>query len=211
MEGESPVTFPIFVSFESSHPRLFSSVFCEHQPHLASFKLVGVSIVELFMVLAVHELWSGRFFQRVQDRYGQSLRRYKSLPLALLLSVMVFTRAATKALAARNRRQRIVVSDEPKDPDIPDLVPRVRLSMAGRAQEKLVEKLARRELKDAQKKGVQVEVSGSETNVIDLNTRKRPRVQIPIPPPQDKPEGHGPSKGVSSSSHQGDRGKSTMI
>ncbi|KAJ1414512.1 hypothetical protein SESBI_18761 [Sesbania bispinosa] len=73
--------------------------------------------------------------------------------------------------------------------------------MAGRAQEKLAERLARKQLKDAQKKGVQVEVSGSETNAVDLNTRKRPRVQIPIPPPQDKPEGHGPSKGASSLSH----------
>ncbi|KAJ1380748.1 hypothetical protein SESBI_45770 [Sesbania bispinosa] len=126
---------------------------------------------------------------------------------------MACTRTATKALAAKNRRQRIVVSDEPEDPDIPDLVPRARLSMAGRAQEKLAEKLARRQLKDAQKKGVQSETSGLEANVVDPNTRKRPRVQIPIPPPQDKPEGHGPPKGVSSSSHQGDRGKreSTLL
>ncbi|KAJ1420077.1 50S ribosomal protein L11 [Sesbania bispinosa] len=81
--------------------------------------------------------------------------------------------------------------------------------MAGRAQEKLAEKLARKQLKDAQKKGGQVEVSGSETSVTDLITRKRPRVQIPVPPPQNKPEGHGPSKGSSSTTLHGDRGKAS--
>ncbi|KAJ1396155.1 hypothetical protein SESBI_32787 [Sesbania bispinosa] len=55
--------------------------------------------------------------------------------------------------------------------------------MAGRAQEKLAKKLARKQLKDAQKKGVQVDVSGSETNITNLTTRKRPRVQILIPHP----------------------------
>ncbi|KAJ1430145.1 hypothetical protein SESBI_07929 [Sesbania bispinosa] len=191
--------------------------------------LVGVSIVELFVPPIAYELWSGRFSRRVQDRCSQSLRRYKSLPLALLLLVMVLARAATKALAARNRWQRITVSDEPEDPDIPDLVPRVRrkskpvdlwkmqqesvhqtaLSMAGKAQEKLVEKLAKKQLKDAQKKGRQPEVSGSETSVADLITRKWPRVQIPVPPPQNKPEGHGPSKGSSSTTFQGDKGKAS--
>ncbi|KAJ1386473.1 hypothetical protein SESBI_40776 [Sesbania bispinosa] len=81
--------------------------------------------------------------------------------------------------------------------------------MAGRAQEKLAEKLARKQLKDVQKKGRQPEVSGSETSVADPIARKRPRVQILVPPPQNKPEGHGPSNGSSSTTLQGDKGKAS--
>ncbi|KAJ1375336.1 hypothetical protein SESBI_51128 [Sesbania bispinosa] len=81
--------------------------------------------------------------------------------------------------------------------------------MAARQQEKLAEKLARKMLRDAQKKGDKPETSSlTRTRLqVDPIKKKRQRVEIPVPPPFNKPVNDGSTKGSSSSNLQEDRGK----